>query len=60
MPALIGLVAGCHGADAVLLTVTADAPVEQYQIFLHDDDAQMVVYSSGFNPVSSPASSRST
>ena len=46
--------AGCHGADAVLLTVTADAPVEQYQLFLHDDDAQMIVYSSGFIPVSSP------
>ena len=28
--------------DAVLLTVTADAPVEQYQLFLHDDDAAMV------------------
>ncbi|HEX8954021.1 MAG TPA: putative metal-binding motif-containing protein, partial [Polyangia bacterium] len=38
----------------MLLTVTADAPVEQYQLFLHDDDAQMIVYSSGFIPVSSP------
>jgi hypothetical protein len=51
---VIGIAAGCHGPDAVLLTVTADAPVEQYQIFLHDDDAQMVVYSSGFISVSSP------
>ena len=46
--------AGCHGPDAVLLTVTADAPVEQYQLFLHDDDAQSLVYSSGFIPVSAP------
>ncbi|MGZ3426148.1 MAG: putative metal-binding motif-containing protein, partial [Polyangia bacterium] len=51
---MIGISAGCHGPDAVLLTVTADAPVEQYQIFLHDDDAQSVVYSSGFISVSSP------
>jgi hypothetical protein len=51
---VIAIGAGCHGPDAVLLTVTADAPVEQYQLFLHDDDAQMLVYSSGFIPVSSP------
>src|SRR4051812_44347185 len=51
---VIGIAAGCHGPDAVLLTVSADAPVEQYQIFLHDDDAGMIVYSSGFIPVSSP------
>ena len=38
----------------MLLTVTADAPVEQYQLFLHDDDAQALVYSSGFIPVSAP------
>ena len=38
----------------MLLTVTADAPVEQYQLFLHDDDAAMIVYSSGFIPVSPP------
>src|SRR6059058_1923769 len=51
---VLAIGAGCHGPDAVLLTVTADAAVEQYQVFLHDDDAQMVVYSSGFIPVSSP------
>ena len=50
---IIGI-AGCHGPDAVLLTVTADAPVEQYQLFLHDDDASAVVYSSGFIQVSAP------
>ena len=50
---LLGI-AGCHGPDAVLLTVTADAPVEQYQLFLHDDDAAQVVYSSGFIQVSAP------
>ncbi|HXU67734.1 MAG TPA: putative metal-binding motif-containing protein [Polyangia bacterium] len=38
----------------MLLTVTADAPVEQYQLFLHDDDAAQIVYSSGFIPVSAP------
>ena len=41
-------VAGCHGPNAVLLTVTADAKVEQYQLFVHDDDAGQVVYASGF------------
>ncbi|HWE29538.1 MAG TPA: hypothetical protein VHB97_16120, partial [Polyangia bacterium] len=51
---IVSIAAGCHGPDAVLLTVTADAPVEQYQLFLHDDDAAMIVYSSGFIPVSSP------
>ncbi len=38
----------------MLLTVTADAPVEQYEIQLHDDDAQMLAYSSVFIPVSTP------
>jgi hypothetical protein len=47
-------VAGCHGPNAVLLTVTADAKVEQYQLFVHDDDAGQVVYSSGFASPGSP------
>ena len=37
-----------------MLTVTADAPVEQYQIFVHDDDTSAIVYSSGFGAVSTP------
>src|SRR5262245_17800519 len=51
---LLGIGAGCHTQDAVLLTVTADAPVEQYQLFVHDDDTSSLAYSSGFSPVSMP------
>ena len=38
----------------MLLTVTADAKVEQYQLFVHDDDTASVVYASGFTSVSTP------
>ena len=51
---VIGIASGCHSQNAVLLTVTADAKVEQYQLFVHDDDAASVVYSSGFTSVSTP------
>jgi hypothetical protein len=51
---VIGVASGCHSQDAVLLTVTADAKVEQYQLFVHDDDTASVVYASGFTSVSTP------
>ncbi|MDB4965477.1 MAG: hypothetical protein JWN44_1166 [Myxococcales bacterium] len=51
---VIGIASGCHTQDAVLLSATADAPVEQYQLFVFDDDTQTPVYSSGFSAVSTP------
>src|SRR5215475_14076657 len=47
--------AGCHTQDAILLTATADAPVEKYQLWVFDNDTQTQAYStSGFSPVSTP------
>jgi hypothetical protein len=51
---VIGLASGCHSQDAVLLSVSADGPVEQYQLFVHDDDTGSLAYASGFAAVSSP------
>src|SRR6266542_1748346 len=51
---VIGLGSGCHSQDAVLLSVSADGPVEQYQLFVHDDDTGSLAYASGFAAVSSP------
>jgi hypothetical protein len=46
------MVAGCSTQPAILLTVTGDQPAQQYQLFLHDDDNQTLVYSSGWTAVS--------
>src|SRR6478609_8042092 len=51
---VIGLASGCHSQDAVLLSVSADGPVEQYQLFVHDDDTGAMAYASGFAAVSPP------
>jgi hypothetical protein len=51
---VFGITAGCHGQDSVLLSATADAPVEQYQLWLFDNDTQSPAYASGFSAVSTP------
>src|SRR6476619_1968782 len=51
---VFGIAAGCHGQDSVLLSATADAPVEQYQLWLFDDDTQSPAYASGFSAVLTP------
>jgi hypothetical protein len=44
-------VSGCGGPDAVLLSVSGDAPAEQYDLYVRDDATQQIVFHSGFNPV---------
>src|SRR5882672_8876275 len=51
---VLGIASGCHTQDAVLLSATADAPVEQYQLWVFDDDTESLAYSSGFSAVSTP------
>jgi hypothetical protein len=46
--------ASCTSPPAVLLTVGADAPVEQYDLYVRDDATSMVVFHSGFNAVQVP------
>src|SRR5579859_2917598 len=47
---LVALLAGCTSPNAVLLTVSADAKVEQYDLYVHDAN-QKEVFHSGFNAV---------
>jgi hypothetical protein len=42
----------CTGANAVLLTVSADAPVEQYDLYVRDDANSQILFHSGFTAVS--------
>jgi hypothetical protein len=51
---VLALGTGCHTQDAVLLTVGADSAIEQYQLFVHDDETESNVYASGFVAVSRP------
>jgi hypothetical protein len=45
--------AGCSSPNAVLLTVSADAKVEQYDLYVHDSTNKEVLHT-GFNPVQLP------
>src|SRR2546423_8688926 len=47
---LVALLGACTSPNAVLLTVTADAKVEQYDLYVHDAN-QKEVFHSGFNAV---------
>ncbi len=49
------LFASCGGPNAVLLTVSADAPVEQYDLYVRDDATSQIVFHSGFNAVQLPS-----
>src|SRR5258707_15841747 len=51
---VIGMASGCHTKEAVFLSATADAAVEQYQLWVFDDDTESLAYSSGFSAVSTP------
>src|SRR5258707_5847225 len=46
--------AGCTSTDAVLLSVRADAPAEQYDLYVRDDSNGQIIFHSGFNPVQAP------
>src|SRR4051794_22440544 len=48
---LVGVAVGCTSPNAVLLTVGADARVEQYDLYVREDATSMVVFHSGFNAV---------
>jgi hypothetical protein len=45
---------GCTSTDAVLLSVRADAPAEQYDLYVRDDNTAQIIFHSGFNPVQAP------
>lgn len=47
----LGFLGGCTGQNAVLLTLTADAPVDQYQLSVRDDATATEAYASGFTRV---------
>jgi len=56
---LIGVLAsvfagGCKNEPALLIKATADAKVEQYDLYIRDDEAQQTIFHSGFNPVLAP------
>jgi hypothetical protein len=48
------ILAGCTSPDAVLITVTADDKVEQYELFVRDDASGEVFFRTGFKPVTQP------
>jgi hypothetical protein len=50
-------IAGCKSSDAVLLSVRADAPVEQYDLYVRDDSTGQVIFHSGFNSVTATGES---
>ena len=45
---------GCKKAPAILLRVTADGQVDQYDLYIRDDDSGSIIFHSGFNPVLAP------
>jgi hypothetical protein len=53
---LVALAASsCTTPNAVLITVKADAKVEQYDLYVREDSTSQIVFHSGFNPVQTPS-----
>jgi Putative metal-binding motif len=48
--------AGCDSQNAIVLNVSGDAPAEQYDLYVHDDDTGQIVFHSGFSSFSPPGS----
>jgi len=46
--------AACQNPDAILLTVGADAAVEQYDLYVRDERTKEIIFHSTFNPVAKP------
>ncbi len=51
------LAAGCAQAPSMLISITADGPAEQYDLYIRDDASQTIIFHSGFNPVLAPGES---
>ena len=62
LPAVVGLLPAVRGPERGRCSPSArDAPVEQYDLYVRDDDTAQMIFHSGFNAGrSSPASSRAT
>ncbi len=55
----LAAVSGCGQEPAILLKVTADAPAEQYDLYIRDDASGEIIFHSGFNPVTAPGDTSS-